>query len=171
MFGETAAVESVAAVIRRLLQERSWRESDARDIRARRTELERGASAQNIKRAPGGTLDVEYIVQIMQLRHAHEVPEVLMTNTQAAIAALEEAKLLSGEAAKRLSEANRFLRRVESGLRLLGTSARHDLPEDLQELRRLALLLGHSNAERLREQCLHYMAETRAEFDRLVREL
>jgi hypothetical protein len=34
-------------------------------------------------------------------------------------------------------------------------------------MRQLALLLGHGNPDRLREQCLQYMTEIRTEFDRV----
>jgi glutamate-ammonia-ligase adenylyltransferase len=67
-----------------------------------------------------------------------------------------------------LGDAYRFLRRVESGVRLLDTAQRHDLPATTAEMQRLALLLGHGNPERLRQQCLTYMAETRAIFDQLT---
>jgi hypothetical protein len=50
----------------------------------------------------------------------------------------------------------------------MGATARHDLPEDELSLRQLALLLGHSNPQRLREQCLALMSENRVIFDRLT---
>jgi len=53
-------------------------------------------------------------------------------------------------------------------VRLLNTAQRHDVPGDPAEMQRLALLLGHGNPERLRQQCLTWMAETRAIFDQLT---
>ena len=66
------------------------------------------------------------------------VLDVRTTNTQSAISALADARVLETHAAEKLGDAYRFLRRVESGLRLLDTSARHDLPVDPTEMRRLA---------------------------------
>ena len=64
--------------------------------------------------------------------HAH--PDVLKTNTQSAIDALADAGALDAPTAQKLDDAYRFLRRVESGLRLLDTSARHDLHAWLHRL-------------------------------------
>jgi glutamate-ammonia-ligase adenylyltransferase len=168
VYGEADAMQMVARMNEQLLCGRMWRGDEAAEIRSTRKELERGASAANIKRAAGGTLDVEFLVQMLQLKQAGVKPNVLKANTQSAIIALADAGALDAGTAEKLGDAYRFLRRVESGLRLLDTSARHDLPDDPTEMGRLALLLGHSNPSRLREQCLQYMVEIRAEFDRTL---
>jgi len=93
----------------------------------------------------------------------------MTTNTQAALVALGAAGILAAAMSARLSESYRFLQRVESGLHLLGAVKRHDLPTEPEALSQLALLLGHGNPERLRQQCLDYMAENRAAFDQLTR--
>jgi len=168
VFGEASARERVANSIRQLLVERPISEEDIPELRRSRLQLEHGASAHNLKRGPGGTLDVEFIVQLLQLQYAAARPSVLTTNTQSALAALATAGALVPSAAEKLGDSYRFLRRVESGLRLLETSARHDLPEAKSELAQLALLLGHSNPERLRLRCLDAMAENRAQFEVLT---
>jgi len=161
-------MQLVARAVEQLLRQRSWGGDEPAEINAARREQERGAAPHNLKRGPGGTLDVEYIVQMLQLQHAAVRPAILLTNTQSAIVALAEAGVLEKATADMLGNAYRFLRRVESGLRLLDTSARHDLPTDPTQMRQLALLLGHGNPDRLRAQCLHHMTEIRAEFDRIV---
>jgi glutamate-ammonia-ligase adenylyltransferase len=166
--GEADAMQIVAQTVARLLRQRPWRGDEPSEIRATRCELERDASPHNLKRGPGGTLDVEHIVQMLQLKHAAAKPEILIANTQSAIVALADAGALDKRVAEQLGEAYRFLRRVESGLRLLDTSARHDLPTDPTQMARLALLLGHGNPSRLHDQCLQHMAEIRAEFDRVL---
>jgi glutamate-ammonia-ligase adenylyltransferase len=113
-------------------------------------------------------LDVEHLVQALQLRHAAAQPGVLGPNTQNAIAALGAAGALADAEATELGDQYRFLRRVESGVRLLDTSARHDLPSDGQQLARLAYLLGHSSPDRLRQQCRDAMSANRDIFDRLA---
>ena len=70
--------------------------------------------------------------------------------------------------AAQLGDSYRYLRRVESGLRLLETKARHDLPTGAEPLHQLALLVGHSNPAKLRDQCLAHMADNRAAFLRLT---
>ncbi len=166
--GEPAVRESAARLVRELLVGRPAAILSRQELRRARLQLESGASPQNLKRGPGGTLDVEQLVQFLQLESAASQPQVLCTSTQAAMERLAEAGALPAELASRLGESYRFLRRVESGLRLLNTSARHDLPADAQQLGQLALLLGHSNPQRLRDECLAYMASNRALFDELT---
>jgi len=110
-------------------------------------------------------LDVEFLVQSLQLEHAAANVAVLTANTQDALAALIAAGVLSRPMGEQLALSYRFLRRVESALRLLNTSARHDLPAEPQQLGQLALLLGHSNPIRLREECLSCMASDRVAFE------
>src|SRR5205823_11493502 len=119
IFGEPDATQMVAQMIEQLLRERTWRGDEAAEIRASRREHERGASPVNIKRAAGGTLDVEFLVQMLELQQAGAKPNVLKSNTQSAIAALADAGALDVPTAQKLGNAYRFLRRVESGLRLL----------------------------------------------------
>jgi glutamate-ammonia-ligase adenylyltransferase len=168
VFGERSAAEAVSDLIRQRISERPLQESDWAEMRRSRLQLESGASRHNLKRGPGGVLDVEFLVQLLQLQQAGKKPGVLVPSTQAAIAALGDAGAIRSEIATSLGDAYRFLRRVESGVRLLDTAQRHDLPATSAEMQRLALLLGHGNPERLRQQCLTYMAETRAIFDGLT---
>lgn len=167
IFGHVAAQEAVRHLIEQLLRERSANEADFAELRRSRLELERGAETENLKRGPGGTLDVEYLVQGLQLHFASAQAEVLETNTQQAIARLASAGRLKPDVAELLGDNYRFLRRVESGLRLLERSARHDLPADRQDLAQLAYLLGHGNPDRLRDQCLAAMASNRLIFDQV----
>jgi glutamate-ammonia-ligase adenylyltransferase len=168
VYGEPPAREASMHLVERLLRQRGGRQTDMTEMRQTRLELERGASEENLKRAAGGTLDVEFLVQVLQLGSAADQPAVLTPNTEDAIGALAAAGALEKPSAERLTDNYRFLRRVESGLRLLNTSARHDLPTGAQELAQLAYLLGHSNPERLRQQCREAMADNRALFDRLT---
>ena len=166
--GEDVVKQSTERLIRQLLTQRPRRDSDRNDLRHSRFQLEKGATPQNLKRGLGGTLDVEFIVQMLQLENGAAHPAVLSTNIQHALTALAAAGVLPHHVAEQLGNSYRFLRRVESGLRLLNTSARHDLPADPQQLSQLALLLGHSNPSRLRDQCQSFMLENRTLFEQLV---
>jgi glutamate-ammonia-ligase adenylyltransferase len=130
--------------------------------------LEKGASELNLKRGPGGTLDIEWLVQLLQLRHAANNPAVLAPGTQPALAALAATGCLARDDAEYLAESYRLLRRIESGVRLLNTSARHDLPDDPLELSKLALLLGQPNGETLRDRTIMTLAENRRRFMRVL---
>jgi len=169
LFGEVAIRQSAANVVEQLLTMRPWQAGDGEEIYRARITLERGAAELNLKRAPGGTLDIEYLVQALQLQHARAAPTVLTPGTQQALAALAAAGHLSADDAQYLSESYRFLRRIESGLRLLNTSARHDLPEDSLELNKLALLLGQPNGATIRDRAIITLAENRRRFERIIR--
>jgi len=93
---------------------------------------------------------------------------VLAPGTQQALAALAATGHLTTDDAQYFSESYRFLRRIESGLRLLNTSARHDLPEDSLELDKLALLLGQPNGATIRDRAIITLAENRRRFERIM---
>jgi glutamine synthetase adenylyltransferase len=54
-----------------------------------------------------------------------------------------------------------------SRLRLMNTTARHDLPEDQEEQVKLARLLGYPDREKLLIDCEKLTRENRARFDRI----
>jgi glutamine synthetase adenylyltransferase len=88
----------VAADIRRRLtqlREASVIIADARDMRARMAETFPGRNLWDLKYAPGGLVDIEFIAQSLQLIHAPALPEILDTNTMAALEKLRDAGLLS----------------------------------------------------------------------------
>jgi glutamate-ammonia-ligase adenylyltransferase len=91
--------------------------SDVREMRAL-IEREKGSgSLWEIKLVRGGLVDLEFIAQYLQLVHAHTHPEVLSTNTAAALVNLDRAGLLS-EAADVLLPAARLYGNLTQVLRL-----------------------------------------------------
>jgi glutamate-ammonia-ligase adenylyltransferase len=169
IFGSPLLRKHVVQDLRGLLQQRPWSEEDAAAMRQSRLALEAGAGANNLKRGAGGTVDVEYAVQLLQLRHAAESPAILVPGTLAALAALATAGHLSATAVQAWSEAYRLLRRVESAVRLLNGPAQHRLPDDPIELRKLALLLQYSDPQRLHDECCQQMHGNRERFARLFK--
>ncbi|MCH2127014.1 MAG: bifunctional [glutamate--ammonia ligase]-adenylyl-L-tyrosine phosphorylase/[glutamate--ammonia-ligase] adenylyltransferase [Pirellulaceae bacterium] len=144
-----------------------WESTAANEIRQMRHELQETASEQNLKRGLGGTVDIEFSVQMLQMRHAVESPGVLVPGTLEAIDALHACGHLTADDHHFLNESYIFLRSVEAGLRLMNTSARHDLPNDRQELEMLAFLLGYTEPNLLLERCRNFTSGNRARFDRM----
>ena len=136
-----------------------------------RHKLQETASPRNLKRGPGGTVDIEFIVQMTQLRYGAKSPDVLVPGTLDAITALRDHNYLPDEFADYLSKSYRFLRSVESGLRLMNTTARHDLPRDEHELEKLAYLLEYESARALLDDCREYTRENRKRFKRVFSEM
>jgi glutamate-ammonia-ligase adenylyltransferase len=95
----TAELEArVAAEIRkRLTQKREAAAiiADARDMRARMAETFAGRNAWDLKYAAGGLVDIEFIAQTLQLVHAPAHPDILDTNTVAALEKLQRAGFLT----------------------------------------------------------------------------
>jgi glutamate-ammonia-ligase adenylyltransferase len=69
--------------------------SDAREMRARMAETFPGRNAWDLKYAPGGLVDIEFIAQAFQLVHAPTRPAVLDTNTVGALIMLKGVGALS----------------------------------------------------------------------------
>lgn len=152
--------------INELLSQTPFSETDRDSILAFRREMQISAKIQNLKRGEGGTVDVECLVQLLQLTHAHTNPEILVPGTLEAIGMLERAEILVSDDAQQIYKGYFFLREIEAGLRLMNTSARHDLPENPAELNRLAVLLGGNSGQELRDHVNKVRAIHLAIFDR-----
>ena len=132
-----------------------------------RSRLEDKATPGNLKRGPGGLVDVEFLVQMLQLKHAARLPALAVPATFDALAALAEAGILNRDDFQFFSESYRFLRTIQSRMRLMSTTARNDLPDDPRELAKLAGLLGYANAQALLTDCQRTTAEIRRRCERL----
>ena len=91
---------------------------DVADMR-RRIDAEHGTDQiWSVKYARGGLVDIEFIAQYLQLRHAHSHRQVLATNTAEAIGRLAAAGILAPDRARRLVDTLAMWQRVQSYLRL-----------------------------------------------------
>ncbi len=139
-----------------------------------RIERERGAAddrAVNIKAGRGGLVDVEFVVQMLQLRHGHEHPRVRTRVTREAIAQLEAAGLLPSVDARALVDGYAFLRALENRLRLDRDQPVEAMDADPESLLGLARRLGYrgSDAEAvgaLRADHARHRDAIRAVYDR-----
>jgi [glutamine synthetase] adenylyltransferase / [glutamine synthetase]-adenylyl-L-tyrosine phosphorylase len=165
--GSPAASQAVMQAVHRAIVGQGWQPGYADEIRRMRQRLEETATRRNLKRGPGGTVDIEFAVQMLQLKYAADLPHVLQPGTLDAIAALHEAGCLSGDDSECLSRSYRFLRSIEARLRLMNTAARHDLPSDETELGKLAYLLDYPSVEALQHECDHFMQDNRRRCQRL----
>lgn len=106
------------------------------DMRARMARENGTENLWNVKHVRGGLVDCEFIAQFLQLRHAHETPDVLNTGTVGAFRQLAANDLLSTQTADTLIEATRIWRRVQGLLRLtLDSSAEpKSFPQPLKRL-------------------------------------
>jgi glutamate-ammonia-ligase adenylyltransferase len=163
---EAAAARAMEAVTEAIYC-KPWQRSDATEIRAMRMKLEETASQRNLKRGPGGTMDTEFLVQMLQLKHGKEMPEVRKQGTIAGLSALEKAGVLSAEDALFLRSAYGFQRSIEARIRLMDAAGRHEFPEDLREQAKLSFLMGMSDPTALDKKVFDTFHKVRKTFNRV----
>ena len=149
--------ESLSHIVRDL----AWTKADDKILFDARKTFEQSAGDRNLKRGVGGTMDVELVSQVLMLRHVSKRPEVFVAGTLESIERLCSAKIIEAEDAKVLQDGYNFLRSVESGLRLMNTRARHDLPDSERDLKRLAYVLRLDSKDQLLDRCQHYRSQHR----------
>jgi [glutamine synthetase] adenylyltransferase / [glutamine synthetase]-adenylyl-L-tyrosine phosphorylase len=170
IFGSPEAAARAMAAVTESIYCRPWRAEDAAEIKEMRQRLRESASTQNLKRAPGGTMDAEFIVQMLQLKHGRELPKIRVPGTIAALEALQAAGVLSKDDARSLAESYRFQRSVEARIRLMDSAGRHEFPDEPRELEKLAFLLGYADVDRLVQEVDQTWRDTRERFERIFNE-
>jgi glutamate-ammonia-ligase adenylyltransferase len=99
----------------------------------------------NAKFSPGGLVDLEYSVQILQVMYGRDFPQLRTPRTHESLRELTEANILSHEQAAKLVAAYDFLRHLINGMRMLRGSAKDlFLPSvESKEFSHLARRMGY----------------------------
>jgi glutamate-ammonia-ligase adenylyltransferase len=168
VYGSESIRARTAEMLREILVSAPPHGLGADVVRAERFRLQASAGPRNLKRGPGGAMDIEFIVQTLQLRHAAAHPGILLQGTLESLEALAEAGIMDPDESEFFRESYRFLRQVEARLRLLNTTARHDLPREAGELAKLAYLLRFDDSHKLEAECARFTRENRRRFDRFT---
>jgi glutamate-ammonia-ligase adenylyltransferase len=163
--GGPAATTRAARIVHAAAYERQWTAAEVAEIRRMRHRMEEGARATNLKRGPGGVVDIEFIAQVVQLVHGGRDASLRTPETLAALERLQAAGHLTAEEFGFLAQAYRQLRKIEGHLRLLDAPARHDFPSVESEQRTLAHLLGYGSPADLVAEVQSLTARTRQAFD------
>jgi glutamate-ammonia-ligase adenylyltransferase len=119
-----------------------WRREYADEICSMRERLEASRSERDLKRGFGGIVDIEFLVQLFQLKYGRDLPSLRTGNTWEALDALHSARLLSDDEYATLRSSYDFLRLVESRLRIVHNRSLDELPEAPEDLEKLARRLG-----------------------------
>ncbi|GAA0456344.1 bifunctional [glutamine synthetase] adenylyltransferase/[glutamine synthetase]-adenylyl-L-tyrosine phosphorylase [Streptomyces olivaceiscleroticus] len=125
------------------------REDAVREIRRLKARMEserlpRGADpTMHTKLGRGGLSDVEWTVQLLQMRHGHELPELRTTRTRVALAAAREAGLIGADDARTLDEAWVLATRVRNAVMLVRGRPGDTFPGDARELAAVGRYLGY----------------------------
>jgi len=109
--------KEIAAVIGRR-RDRKKLAADVVEMRGIIEEEKGGEGAWDLKQAPGGIIDIEFIAQYLQLAHGAKHPGILSTETDVVLAAAASAKLLPQREAAILLPALRLYQGLTQILRL-----------------------------------------------------
>ncbi|WP_416978709.1 bifunctional [glutamine synthetase] adenylyltransferase/[glutamine synthetase]-adenylyl-L-tyrosine phosphorylase [Streptomyces sp. T028] len=124
-------------------------EDAVREIRRLKARMEsermpRGADPKlHTKLGPGGLSDVEWTVQLLQLRHGWAEPGLRTTRTRQALGAACAAGLISAEDAETLDEAWVLATRVRNAVMLVRGRAGDTFPSESRELTAVGRYLGY----------------------------
>ena len=149
-------------------------ELELREIRRIKARVEtermpRGAVPQlQVKLGPGGITDVEWTVQLAQLRYGGALEELRTTGTLDALHAMAESALVTIEEAQLLESAWRFASQIRNGLVLVSNRPSDQIPGPSPELSRLAFVCGLPNGEELAEQYRRGARRARAVMEKHV---
>jgi [glutamine synthetase] adenylyltransferase / [glutamine synthetase]-adenylyl-L-tyrosine phosphorylase len=142
--------------------------ADVADMRGRMERERRGRGAWDLKLAPGGFVDIEFIVQALQLIHAAAAPEVLAANTGEALERLTAAGVLNQEVGDGLANAWRMLSDLQQLLRIAvdGEFSPEAAPAPLSA--RVVALLGAQTVEDAEQRLSALQQAVRADFVQIV---
>lgn len=150
---------------------------EIRGMRARvEHELGHPAGRYELKRGPGGIMDIDFICHYLQLANGHDQPELRTATTRVVLKLLSERGLLSAAMMEQLLEAYDFLKQVESRLRVFDMKSISSFsrePAALVPLARALRLQGETDLAAAEAFLQHYhdvTAGVRAIFNEVLPE-
>ncbi len=143
VYGDAEFGKEVMAVVEQGAYGLSWRPELAEEILTMRKRLEASRPERDLKRGFGGLVDVEFLVQLFQLKYGGRIAALRRPNTWEALDALRDADLLSSQENAALREGYGFLLRVQSRLRIVHNRSLDELPQAPDEVEKLARRLGY----------------------------
>ena len=132
-----------------------------------------GKSGIDVKLAPGGIRDIEFLVQCLQRLHGGRFSWLRRGGSLLALSRLQHKGLISDAEYARLANAYQFLRTLEHRLQLLDDRQTHALPSGAEELENLALRMPvvpgvERNAASLLEQVRTHLQQVSEIYERVV---
>ena len=128
----------------------------------------------DVKLAPGGIRDIEFLVQCLQRLHGGREPWIRHGGTLLALFRLRDHGQLSEIEYSRLASAYQFLRNLEHRLQFAEDRQTHTLPVSDEELELLARRMppaqlgSTASAQNLNAQLAKHLGEVREIYDRVI---
>lgn len=145
--GDERFGKELSRLIENCVYDRKWSRNMADEIEEMRERMEQATVGKDIKRGLGGIVDIEFTVQLLQLKYGGNHPSIRTTNTLEALHRLYHQNLLEARHYLHLIAAYEFLRKVESRLRIVHGISYDRLPDLQEDLDKLAKRLGYSGKE------------------------
>ncbi|MBS7539409.1 bifunctional [glutamine synthetase] adenylyltransferase/[glutamine synthetase]-adenylyl-L-tyrosine phosphorylase [Ancylobacter lacus] len=113
------------------------------EIHAFRGHASIAVEGHNVKLGRGGIREIEFFAQTQQLIAGGREPRLRTPQTLEALALLAGAGWIGAAARDELTEAYRYLRRVEHRLQMVADAQTHALPEEGEALERFVRFMGY----------------------------
>ncbi len=145
---------------------------EVRRIKARvdSERLPRGADPHtHLKLGRGGLADIEWTIQLLQMRYAGAVEGLRTSRTLEALAAARDADLISEDDAAVLQQSWRRVSRVRNAVTLVRGKPGDELPHDIRERSAIAAILGYppESSDAMVNDQLRYTRLARGVVDRI----
>ena len=175
MAGSDEVARALVRVVDRYRYPEQLTDRQVMDVRRMKARVEnermpRGADPRRqLKLGRGGLSDVEWLVQLLQLRHAGAVPELRTTSTLPALRAAVEAQLLDPHDAVVLEHAWKLATAIRNGNVLRTGRSSDSVPSRRMDLEAVARWIGYEpgSASQLEEDYLRITRQSRAVFERV----
>lgn len=172
--GPLAFRRTVGRAIGKVLTMKRDRKKVAKDVREMRALLDKekgGGGPWNLKHAPGGLVDIEFVAQTLQLAHAHQKPGVLYTVTASALDRAREQGVLADGDWETLRSAARLQLDLTQALRL-ALEGPFDPDEAGEGLEQLLARVGEApDFKVLTARLAEEQGRARKLFDRVIKAL
>ena len=125
----------------------------------------------DIKLGRGGIRDIEFFAQTQQLIAGGRHPELRTRGTVETLERLAKGGWIAREAARELTEAYLFLRRIENRLQMVGDQQTHIIPADQREIDRVARLSGFADTNAFGDALVHAFKRVETHYGALFEKL
>lgn len=159
VYGAPELADEVMRVVHHAVYNIPWKIEYVDEIATMRRRLQESRGERDFKRGFGGIVDIEFYVQLYQIRYGRQYPALQSPNVRHALFGLETTGLVPMSEVSELRENYDFLRRVESRLRIVHDISQDELPACEEDLEKLARRLGYDNrhGKTARQQFLEEM--------------
>jgi glutamate-ammonia-ligase adenylyltransferase len=121
-------------------------------------------AGHNVKLGEGGIREIEFLVQTLQMVWGGRDPTLRARSTLPAMVRLVETGHLEETSRRQLQDSYQFLRQVEHRIQMVNDRQTHTLPEQPDEMSRLACFMAYPDARTFADDFLRHVDIVRANY-------